>query len=75
MLVCHEGHEVFELYSKASFRCDCGNSQLPFGCQLEPEKEYENTENKYNKTFYDIYCHCNLSSDQYNESVKFNFMA
>ena len=74
MLTCHEGHEVHELYSKASFKCDCGNSRLPFGCQLTAEKEYSNDLNRYNTTFFDIYCHCNLTSDQ-NSTVKYNFMA
>lgn len=34
---CHEGHELVELYTKRSFRCDCGNSK--FGekmCSLDP---------------------------------------
>lgn len=25
---CHEGHEVFELYTKRNFRCDCGNEKF-----------------------------------------------
>jgi len=35
MLHCHDGHEVHELYSKLDFRCDCGNSRMPFACQFE----------------------------------------
>ncbi|KPP78567.1 putative E3 ubiquitin-protein ligase UBR7 [Scleropages formosus] len=34
---CHEGHELFELYTKRNFRCDCGNDK--FGglkCKLFP---------------------------------------
>jgi len=58
MLVCHEGHEVNELYSKLDFRCDCGNSHLPESCQLDNEKEYTNDKNTYGQTFYDLYCHC-----------------
>jgi len=61
MLHCHEGHDVVELYGRAGFRCDCGNSRLPFSCQLEtstPPRDYENAENVYDDTFFDIYCHC-----------------
>ena len=46
MMHCHEGHEVYELYSKLDFRCDCGNSRMPWGCQIDAEnqaiKEEEN---------------------------------
>lgn len=58
MLVCHEGHEVDELYSKLDFRCDCGNSRFPKSCDLYNEKDYENTANYYNQTYYNLYCHC-----------------
>ncbi|TRY57050.1 hypothetical protein DNTS_023951 [Danionella cerebrum] len=37
---CHEGHDLFELYTKRNFRCDCGNET--FGdmvCKLFAEKE------------------------------------
>ena len=37
MMHCHEGHEVHELYSKLDFRCDCGNSRMPWGCQIDAE--------------------------------------
>lgn len=26
---CHDGHELYELYTKRDFRCDCGNSKFP----------------------------------------------
>jgi E3 ubiquitin-protein ligase UBR7 len=42
MLTCHKDHEIIELYDRAHFRCDCGNSKLPFGCQLNDQKEYVN---------------------------------
>ena len=58
MLLCHDTHEVNELYSKMDFRCDCGNSWLPESCQLMNEKDYENSFNLYSDNFYDIYCHC-----------------
>lgn len=34
MMHCHSDHEVNELYSKVDFRCDCGNSRMPFSCTL-----------------------------------------
>mmetsp|Transcript_2700 Transcript_2700/g.4576 ORF Transcript_2700/g.4576 Transcript_2700/m.4576 type:complete len:92 (-) Transcript_2700:1038-1313(-) len=58
MLVCHEGHVVNELYSKSSFRCDCGNSRLPESCQLNNEKDYENGGNRYCANHFDLYCYC-----------------
>lgn len=36
-LHCHEGHELYELYTKRLFRCDCGNEKFPgFVCTLNP---------------------------------------
>ena len=64
MLVCHEGHDVNELYSKLDFRCDCGNSRFPKSCELNNEKDYENNKNVYNQTFYDLYCHCHMPHNQ-----------
>jgi hypothetical protein len=64
MLTCHNDHEVNELYSKLDFRCDCGNSSLPQSCQLFNDKDYSNTENRYNQTYYDLYCHCHQPHNQ-----------
>jgi len=58
MLHCHEGHDIYELYGKVDFRCDCGNSRMPFSCKLDNEKDYLNEANYYNQTFYDCYCYC-----------------
>lgn len=66
----HEGHEVHELYHKLDFRCDCGNSRLPYSCSLNNEKDYENEKNVYNKTFFDSYCYCK-KSHSYEEIDKF----
>lgn len=66
MINCHEGHEIHELYNKASFRCDCGNSKMPFSCKFElSNREYTNDENVYNESFFDIYCHCKLTNTEY----------
>lgn len=36
-LHCHEGHELYELYTKRLFCCDCGNSKFQyFTCTLTP---------------------------------------
>ncbi|KAG6408082.1 hypothetical protein SASPL_131085 [Salvia splendens] len=60
-LVCHDGHEILELWTKRNFRCDCGNSK--FGevyCKLLAGKDVENTENMYNHNFKGTYCTCDL---------------
>uniref|UniRef100_A0A8C5MJG4 Putative E3 ubiquitin-protein ligase UBR7 n=1 Tax=Leptobrachium leishanense TaxID=445787 RepID=A0A8C5MJG4_9ANUR len=56
---CHEGHDLFELYTKRNFRCDCGNSKLKqLECKLFPDKENVNALNKYNANFFGLYCIC-----------------
>mmetsp|Transcript_36269 Transcript_36269/g.55709 ORF Transcript_36269/g.55709 Transcript_36269/m.55709 type:complete len:121 (-) Transcript_36269:655-1017(-) len=66
MLSCHEGHEINELYSRLAFRCDCGNSSLLEGCQLEGDKDYSNSKNAYSQNFFDLYCHCNRPHEALN---------
>ncbi|KAL0967563.1 hypothetical protein UPYG_G00253830 [Umbra pygmaea] len=57
---CHEGHELFELYTKRNFRCDCGNSKFgEMECKLYTDKDQLNTENKYSHNFFGLYCTCN----------------
>ncbi|XP_039637718.1 putative E3 ubiquitin-protein ligase UBR7 [Perca fluviatilis] len=56
---CHEGHELFELYTKRNFRCDCGNRKFTeLQCKLFPEKDELNTQNKYSQNFFGVYCTC-----------------
>uniref|UniRef100_A0A3Q4GS77 Putative E3 ubiquitin-protein ligase UBR7 n=1 Tax=Neolamprologus brichardi TaxID=32507 RepID=A0A3Q4GS77_NEOBR len=56
---CHDGHDIFELYTKRNFRCDCGNGKFGgFHCQLNPVKEEENVRNRYNHNFSGFYCTC-----------------
>nr|XP_022333473.1 putative E3 ubiquitin-protein ligase UBR7 [Crassostrea virginica] len=58
-LECHEGHELFELYTKRNFCCDCGNSKFSGKkCKLCPEKEETNPKNQYNQNFKGLYCTC-----------------
>jgi E3 ubiquitin-protein ligase UBR7 len=36
-LNCHEGHDLYELYTKRNFRCDCGNNHFDgVTCHLYP---------------------------------------
>ncbi|CAL8272811.1 unnamed protein product [Merluccius merluccius] len=56
---CHDGHDIFELYTKRHFRCDCGNDKFgDFKCQLSPTKDGVNLQNKYNHNFNGRYCSC-----------------
>uniref|UniRef100_A0AAQ5X8N8 Putative E3 ubiquitin-protein ligase UBR7 n=1 Tax=Amphiprion ocellaris TaxID=80972 RepID=A0AAQ5X8N8_AMPOC len=56
---CHDGHDIFELYTKRNFRCDCGNSKFgDFQCHLCPVKDEENVRNHYNHNFNGCYCTC-----------------
>ncbi|KAM4713063.1 putative E3 ubiquitin-protein ligase UBR7 [Anableps anableps] len=56
---CHEGHDLFELYTKRNFRCDCGNRKFcDLQCKLHPEKDDVNSLNKYSHNFFGLYCTC-----------------
>ncbi|XP_033123863.1 putative E3 ubiquitin-protein ligase UBR7 [Anneissia japonica] len=56
---CHEGHSLFELYTKRNVRCDCGNSKFQnFTCKLFTNKPDVNEDNKYNQNFKGLYCTC-----------------
>ncbi|KAM3861138.1 putative E3 ubiquitin-protein ligase UBR7 [Diretmus argenteus] len=56
---CHEGHDLFELYTKRNFRCDCGNKKFrELQCKFYPEKEPVNSGNKYSHNFFGLYCTC-----------------
>ena len=69
-IACHADHELFELFPKRHFRCDCGllkknNNNNKAGdneessssccCTLRDNKE-PNLENKYNHNFRGRYC-------------------
>lgn len=56
---CHEGHDLFELYTKRNFRCDCGNRKFTeLQCKLHPDKDEVNNLNKYSHNFFGVYCTC-----------------
>lgn len=58
-LLCHDGHEMVELWTKRKFRCDCGNSKFgEFSCKLYPIKDSKNVDNSYNHNFKGSYCTC-----------------
>ncbi|XP_026209738.1 putative E3 ubiquitin-protein ligase UBR7 [Anabas testudineus] len=69
---CHDGHDIFELYTKRDFRCDCGNGKFKgFKCQLNPSKDEENVRNRYNHNFSGCYCVCDrpYPDDQDNDEM------
>jgi E3 ubiquitin-protein ligase UBR7 len=59
---CHQNHDLYELYTKRNFRCDCGNKKFQFSsikvCKLKPLKDDLNDFNKYNHNFEGLYCTC-----------------
>lgn len=59
--VCHDKHELFELYTKRAFKCDCGiESKFPGKkCSLIADKDAgDNAHNQYNQNFQGKYCTC-----------------
>uniref|UniRef100_A0A3B5A6J3 Ubiquitin protein ligase E3 component n-recognin 7 (putative) n=1 Tax=Stegastes partitus TaxID=144197 RepID=A0A3B5A6J3_9TELE len=69
---CHDGHDIFELYTKRNFRCDCGNSKFgDFQCQLTPVKDEENVNNHYNHNFRGCYCTCDRPYPDTDDQVVF----
>ncbi|XP_068582407.1 putative E3 ubiquitin-protein ligase UBR7 [Cebidichthys violaceus] len=71
---CHDGHDIFELYTKRNFRCDCGNGKFgDFKCQLIPAKDEENVRNHYDHNFNGCYCTCDRpypdTDDQANDEM------
>lgn len=64
---CHSDHidQVFELYTKRSFRCDCGNKRCRNTCLLQPEKDDINVGNErtYSHNFEGRYCRCDREYD------------
>lgn len=59
-LMCHENHELIELYTKRNFRCDCGNPKFnSHPCTFTQIKTEVNDDNHYNQNFSGLYCTCN----------------
>jgi len=62
---CHLNHDVFELFDKRGFRCDCGTPRSGSQCSLKSDpKEDDNASNKYNHNFDHLYCWCNSEYKQ-----------
>lgn len=58
-LLCHENHDLIELYTKRNFRCDCGNPKFnTHPCQFTSSKTDLNEDNIYNQNFSGLYCPC-----------------
>ncbi|KAH9495027.1 putative E3 ubiquitin-protein ligase ubr7 [Bulinus truncatus] len=56
---CHEGHDLYELYTKRNFVCDCGNEKFKTNpCQLFKGDKGLNSRNHYNQNFRGLYCSC-----------------
>ncbi|CAH0478349.1 unnamed protein product [Peronospora belbahrii] len=57
---CHQDHELIELYTKRSFRCDCGNEKFHKNnpCKLEVNKTQINPRNIYSQNYGGVYCNC-----------------
>lgn len=63
-LECHDNHEVYELYTKRNYRCDCGNERFKkdfeckFADKVSEKKTSLNENNVYNHNFSGRYCSC-----------------
>merc|ERR1719354_1084053 len=57
-LNCHSDCNIFELWTKRNFRCDCGNKKFKVECKLDKYKDDLNPKNKYNHNFKGLYCTC-----------------
>lgn len=60
-MACHPEHELYELFPKRHFRCDCGLvdkfNNHPCALMIPAKKIIKaNTENKYNHNFHGRYC-------------------
>ncbi|KAI9278344.1 hypothetical protein BDA99DRAFT_600056 [Phascolomyces articulosus] len=66
-IACHADHELFELFPKRHFRCDCGikktNQKSESACCTLRENKEPNPENKYNHNFRGRYCRCDKHYD------------
>uniref|UniRef100_A0A8R1Z316 UBR-type domain-containing protein n=1 Tax=Pristionchus pacificus TaxID=54126 RepID=A0A8R1Z316_PRIPA len=57
-LLCHDGHDLVELFTKRRFKCDCGNGAFKDKCKLFEDKAPHNERNTYNHNFVNSYCWC-----------------
>ncbi|KAI8093495.1 uncharacterized protein BX664DRAFT_329850 [Halteromyces radiatus] len=66
-IACHADHDLYELFPKRHFRCDCGvnNKFGQHACELSSPTKNEsvNDENQYNHNFVGRYCRCDQLYD------------
>eukprot|EP01112_Ceratiomyxa_fruticulosa_P012791 TRINITY_DN3569_c0_g1_i1.p1 TRINITY_DN3569_c0_g1~~TRINITY_DN3569_c0_g1_i1.p1 ORF type:complete len:525 (-),score=122.73 TRINITY_DN3569_c0_g1_i1:303-1730(-) len=63
---CHLEHDVFELFKKRGFRCDCGTPRSNCKCELHDgvhSRDQDNVRNIYNHNFVGKYCWCDNPYD------------
>jgi hypothetical protein len=69
---CHLDHDIFEMFDKRHFKCDCGTPKSGMEtlfvsyiqgciCKLKEQQTDDNNENEYNHNFEHKYCWCNGS--------------
>jgi len=60
---CHLDHEIYELFHKRNFRCDCATPKSVHLCTLNPKLDTVNALNQYNHNFRGLYCWCSTPYD------------
>jgi len=61
---CHLDHEIYELFDKRNFRCDCATPKsVVHLCTLNQKIHTMNTSNQYNHNFRGLYCWCSSHYD------------
>ncbi|KAG0231050.1 hypothetical protein BGW42_000526 [Actinomortierella wolfii] len=62
---CHGDHQLVELFTKRSFRCDCGTDKFRnVVCKLDPKpKGTQNPLNQYNHNYLGRFCWCDKQYD------------
>ncbi|KAF9111194.1 hypothetical protein BGX27_005281 [Mortierella sp. AM989] len=66
---CHGDHTLIELFTKRSFRCDCGTEKFKTTkCKLDPKPAGSNNElNQYNHNYLGRFCWCDIQYDPLKE--------
>ncbi|KAF9357641.1 hypothetical protein BGX26_003373 [Mortierella sp. AD094] len=66
---CHGEHNLVELFTKRSFRCDCGTEKFKSTkCKLDPKLAGSNNElNQYNHNYLGRFCWCEIQYDPLKE--------
>lgn len=70
-LGCHAEHELVELFTRRSFKCDCGTERMGAGsfCSLSKRDDAPaNADNTYSKNFKGEFCICGVLYDPHTET-------